>query len=302
MSNTTTQEQFAARTLLLYLNTFQRYYQGVCSKGDVLSVHQMRVFSRRFINSLRTFQHLFGPKKFKKWKKSIQKAGRAASSLRDIDVYIAFLRNYKSALRNKTQARFIDELITGLVKKRAEVKVETSDVLKVLNCSVKVRAIRGSLTRLRSTAAKGSYLLNEVMIDKLQKNIAEILSYDVYVRKPSKKEELHEMRIEGKHLRYTLESLEPYYDQELNAYVLKVREFHKLLGDIHDFDVWIELTKRMQKLLTNKKASEPAVTALMKYCREMRRKKYNEFVKVWDQAMQNRFFENLLEFIYAHSN
>ena len=49
------------------------------------------------------------------------------------------------------------------------------------------------------------------------------------------------MRIAAKHLRYTLEIFAPVYRLGLKKYIAKVARLQKLLGDLHDTDVWIDM-------------------------------------------------------------
>ena len=92
------QEKFAASVISQYLKAFNRYHHRLCSKGDELAVHQMRVNARRLRNALKTFKSLFPKNKLKAWNKLFKVAAKYASGTRDLDVYIAFLKSYKNQL------------------------------------------------------------------------------------------------------------------------------------------------------------------------------------------------------------
>ncbi len=47
------------------------------------------------------------------------------------------------------------------------------------------------------------------------------------------------MRIAAKHLRYTLEALEPLYGEEIKNTIQSMRKIQDELGEIHDCDVWV---------------------------------------------------------------
>ena len=66
-----------------------------------------------------------------------------------------------------------------------------------------------------------------------------LLSHEPYIEQPERSEELHQMRIAAKKLRYSIEIFAPLFDGALDEQLATAKEVQKILGEIHDCDVWI---------------------------------------------------------------
>ncbi len=75
-----------------------------------------------------------------------------------------------------------------------------------------------------------------------------LLSYSPVVHQPEQVEQLHEMRIAAKHLRYALEMFAGVLGPEARQVAEAANRLQDLLGEIHDADVWLqELPRFMEK-------------------------------------------------------
>lgn len=70
--------------------------------------------------------------------------------------------------------------------------------------------------------------------------IAEFYSYEPFVTRPEHSNELHDLRIAAKRLRYTLELFEPEFGAEGKRLISRVKDLQEELGNLHDHDVRIE--------------------------------------------------------------
>ena len=75
----------------------------------------------------------------------------------------------------------------------------------------------------------------------LQIRIAEFFSREGIVEDPTATEELHDLRISAKRLRYTLELFADTLGEEAIAAIARVKTLQERLGDLHDADVRIAL-------------------------------------------------------------
>ena len=71
--------------------------------------------------------------------------------------------------------------------------------------------------------------------------IDEVYSFDGLVADPANVNELHDLRIACKRLRYLLEIFAIAFDEDLEPFIDEVRGLQDLLGDIHDCDVQIPM-------------------------------------------------------------
>lgn len=68
----------------------------------------------------------------------------------------------------------------------------------------------------------------------------EMLSFGQYAGDPTKIEEIHNLRIAAKRLRYTLEMFRFAFKKDLNDYIAEVKEVQEHIGNMRDADVMIE--------------------------------------------------------------
>ncbi|MEE3194830.1 MAG: CHAD domain-containing protein, partial [Candidatus Poribacteria bacterium] len=130
-----------------------------------------------------------------------------------------------------------------------------------------------------------SYRRNASII--LSAKIAEVYSWDNYIGDPENIEELHNMRISIKRLRYSMEIFSVNYDQKFNESLQIWVGLQKLLGSIHDCDVG-------QDVLTDYLKADPqeggadtlGVNALIQRYRQTREERYQEFLKLWSSLQK----------------
>lgn len=71
--------------------------------------------------------------------------------------------------------------------------------------------------------------------------IAELYSYEPAVAEPAWFQELHDMRIAAKRLRYTLELFAPQFGESGKQQTARIKQVQEALGVLHDRDVEIEM-------------------------------------------------------------
>lgn len=139
---------------------------------------------------------------------------------------------------------------------------------------------------------KQSYQENARTI--LPQKVEEVYCWEEFIQDPEKREELHNMRISIKRLRYTMEFFAINYDEHLTDFIETIIELQDILGDIHDNDVVLEV-------LTNYKESHHStmmvgVDKLITRTRETRDADYQTFLKKWEQLSASGFKQELLAF------
>jgi len=284
-----------------YLRSFSKQYKAACTKGNVAAVHELRVNARRLRNTLKTYSLLFSKKKLKRMDKLFQKAAAQVSALRDLDVLILFLYSYKKKVRSKSGQTELQEYISALRKKRQLLLPSVTKGLNQFKSDLDLRRLTLTVKKQAGQPQKlGRARLRRVFEKRAFKTVRELLEFNLVVHYPEKKAELHAMRIKAKHLRYTLENVGRYYDNRIKAYTEQALFFHKILGEIHDYDVWISMIEHDRSGRKSAPAMKQTLGLLQEYCQRMRVNAYRRFVQRWDKLNKNRFFEDLLELIYAH--
>lgn len=111
----------------------------------------------------------------------------------------------------------------------------------------------------------------------LMTRLEELVRYDRYVRDVDRVEELHDLRIAAKRMRYTLEVFAPVVEDSA-AYLKALKSLQERLGAIHDVDV---LTPFLADGAGDPEAA-PGVGALATGVGEERERLYREFVDEWE--------------------
>jgi hypothetical protein len=90
--------------------------------------------------------------------------------------------------------------------------------------------------------------------------VADLLQFDEAVRDPANVQDLHDLRIAAKRLRYTLEALAGVLGQPAAVVEEEARALQDVLGDIHDCDV---LAPRLRRELVQLTATDALAVAVL---------------------------------------
>ena len=316
---------YAKKDIEIYLKNIRHHYKGmlgVAPRGATEHLHQIRVSARRLRNALSIYKDLFLPRRLKQWNKSIRRAGEVSSRARDLDVYIRFLDVYAGKSGNVFGRQVLAAFIAALKKKREKLQPRIIRALDDFNKRDTLADIARSLDRAlaadRLPSAEGSSpagdlwlrgggkkdsdprKLYKVARKKLLLRVRELMVFEPFVYPPRRVQELHQMRIAAKHLRYTLEGFTSLYGPRLPLFIERVVSFHRQLGDIHDHDVWTQHLARYARVKSRSRHEEAVLNKVKRHCLDLRQKTYRAFVRNWSRAREGKFFEDLLEYVYAH--
>ena len=129
----------------------------------------------------------------------------------------------------------------------------------------------------------------------LLQKVEEVYSWEQFIQDPKKREELHNMRISIKRLRYTMEFFVINYDKHWTDFLETIIDLQDVLGDIHDSDVVLEVLTDYKE---NRQAAEsPGVDTLITRTRESRNADYQAFLERWEQLSAAGFKQKLLAII-----
>lgn len=157
-----------------------------------------------------------------------------------------------------------------------------------------------------------SYRENACII--LPQKVEEVYSWEPFIWDVARREELHNMRISIKRLRYTMEFFsvayrlpEKHSKKVAVAYSKRYAEFletvidlQEILGDIHDGDVVLEVLADYASQSGPKReqgAALPGVAKLINRTEEAREADYETFLKKWEQLSATGFKKKLLSFL-----
>lgn len=126
----------------------------------------------------------------------------------------------------------------------------------------------------------------------LPQKVEEVYTWEQFIRDPEKREELHNMRISIKRLRYTMEFFAINYDKHFTEFIKTIIDLQDILGDIHDSDVVLEVLADYKGSFQSTEL--PGVDTLIARTRKTRNADYQMFLERWEQLSEVNFKQKLL--------
>ena len=144
----------------------------------------------------------------------------------------------------------------------------------------------------------------------LPQKVEEVYTWEPFIRDAARREELHNMRISIKRLRYTMELFGLAYrspkmhsravpvagDKRFTEFLKVIVDLQEILGDIHDCDVVLEV---LNDYGTHSKQGTvaPGIAKLITQTREARNADYKTFLEKWEHLSAIGFKQKLLSFL-----
>ena len=244
----------AAQEVLVTRFQVVRHYLPLAvenSAGDPEFVHQLRVGTRRVGAALRVFADCLPRKHLKEARQTLQIIRRAAGDARDWDVFLLGLPNSKS-LSGTAGKPTLDFLLGYALGERTAAQVRLKDA----SAEVSDRLFKESnnLPGLVHEPKGETTFVNfgELASDQLGNLLSGLIT--AVEANPSSPVDLHQLRIQGKRVRYALEvfadCFPPIFRESVYPTVERLQE---LLGDVQDATVGlsrlITLRERIKQLL-----------------------------------------------------
>jgi len=296
MEKLTSPSQYVQATLLKHLKTIHQQIPGVRRPTTIEPLHQVRVALRRLRNGLWVVEHLFPSQKLKQWNKKIRLLAIVLGQARDLDVYIEFLVSLKRETNDSEDKNFIKRLLIDFYRQRKKIQPKLLLAFKKIEREKTFAYIEQYLYHLSQSSKKEDIaILYPMARQRIIKRLKKFLSFKKYVNHPECVDELHQMRIAVKQLRYTLETFEPLFGQKIKSFVVITRNVQGLLGQLHDYDVWLEIFLQYVKLKKNKEVQ--AAGHLSKKLKGLRAQTYIKFRNYWKWCGRRKVWGNLKKYL-----
>ena len=253
--------QLAADTMISQIREIVRHAHIATDPGEPEGVHQMRVYSRRLRASLRAFDPVLPKPQKKTWAKRVKRITKSLGDARDADVQAIFLEKTLKKLNDDKARPGLERLLLRTQQQRRkcqpDVEAVVRDVLDKHVLDLMAESLR--TLQVNDRLSPPPEVLSEVSISETQtstspgepavyghamrsilEQLEKFLAYQPLPVHLHEAETLHQMRIAGKRLRYTIENFQPAYAGRLDAAHKTLKKLQDDLGDIHDCDVWRE--------------------------------------------------------------
>jgi CHAD domain-containing protein len=228
----------ARRIMTKHVRKLYNHLPGAASGDDPHDVHQARVATRRLRACLEATAPAFQEDLVVNLRRRLRRLARALGEVRDRDVLLMRLQADAEQYPEEERLPLLN-VIAQIVKEREKAHAalvaelghkRTKKLLKQLDtfllCPLETVQSQTELPLLVRHYA-GSALL---------RRYEEVRQFETLMPGATS-EQLHDLRIACKHLRYTLELFEPALPDTVQAVTKLVTEMQEHLGELHDADV-----------------------------------------------------------------
>ena len=303
---------YGAKILAKHAKALAEEAGGLQGGGqDIELIHRARVASRRLRATLPMFADCLPRKKSKSWLKQIGKVTKKLGDARDSDVQIEVLEKFEAKITEEQYRPGVSRLLLRMRQQRAELQPSVLRAMDRLADSKSLDEIRDRCDRL-ADRENNVYLYTPALyrhsFHAIQQRLDTLLTFEDVVPHPEASQELHQMRIAAKWLRYTLETFAPLYTNELKIFIDSVKEIQDLLGDLHDCDVWLDFLPQFMQEEQRRtldylgsaepmQALEPGLESFRADRQQKRDNSYQTFATRWRQWKDEALWDKLRQTI-----
>jgi CHAD domain-containing protein len=303
---------YCARSMLPQIIFMRNTAQNVLRRKNIEDIHDMRVSSRRIRTSLNVFTSVLPNKKIKPWIRDIKEITQAYGRVRDLDVQIDLLNALYESNLEKSLLPGLRRIMLRLNQKRDKQEAETKALTAAVLDSpllLEMQDWAESILAIPITNPVKRQRLFQIAYTQIQSRLDEFLFFEVFIFDPARINELHQMRIAAKHLRYTLEIFSELYSAKTDFALDISRKSQQVLGEIHDADVWsLFLPKflskeemRVSKFFGYKRPFnrlKPGIDFLLENRKIERERLYKQFLQEWKKWKLKETWLNLRKIIF----
>ncbi len=281
-------EEAARRVLEVRLRVVQDCLPRAVHEAerDVEHVHQLRVGTRRADAALRIFRACLPGRVYRRARERLRGIRRAAGAARDWDVFVAGLEEAvgKAPEKDRPGLDFLIGYSTGQ-RVCAQSLLEAAHREEGLALDDCFREVRGEV-RAPKEPADGSTLAGQArpLLGRLLQELEQAVGGDL-----KNYEHLHQVRIQGKRLRYAMEVFADCFAAPFRERLYPlVEEMQEVLGRANDSHV---AGQRLEALRERLKATwsagwerlRPGIEGLLRFHRRRLPQERRRFLKWWDE-------------------
>jgi CHAD domain-containing protein len=272
--------------------------------SDIEGVHDMRVATRRLRSALRDFMPLMNKRPSGRVSKELKQLADALGAVRDQDVAVVALEELQADAETELTKEGIGQLLKERHNLREAARLNLTEILSGGNLDDLRERFTAAIDKAtKSKKSKRIVSFNEAGRKVVAAGLQELLELGASLYEPFEVEELHEMRIAAKRLRYAIELFVACWGAPLAPFADEIARMQSFLGEVHDCDIWIEsLGKRLRHKVENAETGErdyqTAVWLLSEFVKK-RTREYRSALELWSEWEVSRFSEKMRAIIQA---
>lgn len=278
VSASTPAGEAAGRIILTKADPLFELEKDAAGGTDMDAIHDMRVASRRSREALRLFAPLYRKKTVAEWDGVFGGITKTLGRVRDADVYIDMMAGLASKSSDPEERTTLVYLIGYRQGKRADDLERMRKRLGRLGLAAARKRLEKDLLHPRKSADE-KRPLGESARESVEARLTAVFSHMPDALTPERSDCQHAMRIDCKHLRYCMETLQPCFDERYEELHALLVGFQNELGELHDLDVFLDLTRDLREDADAKAAgiSEAGIAAVLKDLQLRRDRQFKRF-------------------------
>ncbi|MDD5214841.1 MAG: CHAD domain-containing protein [Methylococcales bacterium] len=292
------------KVLKHHFHEFLKQESDVRLSKDIEAVHDMRVATRRMRATLRIFKKGFTPSELKFLTKGLQQTAHVLGAVRDLDVFIEKLTIYQHKFPLAEQIG-LAPLLEYCHRQRDEARAK---MLAYLQSNAYKKFKTQTAHFLNKDIQTDDSFSIKPFPNQIQ-HVAPVLIYERYealrAYEPflmdASVELLHQLRIDFKYFRYTLENFHDILGNESGVVLANVKEIQNHLGDLNDTNVACQFLKNFlhnwkhyrKSLATTRSKKPSAIIDYLNVKLAEKERLLSTFPSVWHQFNSTNLRLNL---------
>lgn len=284
------------RMIAAHLTIARANEAGVLADTDTEYLHDYRVNLRKIRSILSLVKGVYSPKQTGQLKTTLAGFMQVTNRLRDLDVYLLDKDDYLQKIPA--------ELRPGLELMFADFAEERAAVLDKVQRQLAARDYRNSMQRLQKRFASPEKMSAGKKADRESKHYASQLIWKRYrkvcdiavnIHADTPDEEVHELRIQCKKLRYLMEFFSQFYPKKsIKTLIKSLKVLQDNLGRFNDYSVQQEsLQEYLGQVAKKEKTERAAIKQLIEVLHGLqvaeRQRVEANFIHFNSDATQNSF-------------
>ncbi|MDQ8203812.1 CHAD domain-containing protein [Pelagicoccus sp. SDUM812003] len=268
---------------------------GIIDDIDTEFLHDYRVSIRKLRSVLALIKGVFPSDETRKLKSLLGSFAKATNGLRDLDVYLLAEESYRSMVPASLRSG-LDRVFSDFRKGRSKELLRVRRRLQSKSYQSEAKRLESFFHQDEPSSAKRSDIpIGELSAAEIYRHYKLVAKQGAAIDQETPDEDVHELRIECKKLRYLLELFASLYPaDEIKIIIKSLKRLQNTLGDFNDLSVQqIALTNYLQETPNLERKTAAALGGLITRLGVMqdqrRRSVSKRFVQFNDRDTKLRF-------------
>jgi len=257
-------------------------------KGEVESIHQLRVATRRLRTAIRLFRRALYASHADKLRRELAAVARAAGQVREADV-TGDLLGKRTRKLDPRLAKALTPIFNEVAHRRAEGMQELKQVLNSkAHATVEKRLAAPTFRRGRDV------VLGSIASELLRPLLRAMIRAGAGLGDDAPPEAIHRLRIRAKRVRYTLEMLGGLGRKRLQKTLVRLERLQAVLGEHNDVTAAIVWVRDCTQKTAMPADTLLAAGALLQLLRTRERKLARRGLKAWRNLARRALLHDAL--------